>query len=93
MGLRACRTCASRSNGALVTQLQVPAPDSQPLRFDARYPRNFLQQFTIIIRKNFTLYWRLPDYNAVRIFFTCIFGLLIGSIYWRKGNKTCATPS
>ncbi len=84
------RTCVRRSNNELVTQLQVPAPDSQPLRFDKRYPRSFLEQFLIIIRKNFTLYWRLPDYNAVRLFFTCIFGLLIGSIYWRKGNKTCA---
>ncbi|EIE18194.1 putative pleiotropic drug resistance protein 3 [Coccomyxa subellipsoidea C-169] len=78
----------ARSNDELVTQLQVPAPDSQPLRFDKRYPRSFLEQFLIIIRKNFTLYWRLPDYNAVRLFFTCIFSLLIGSIYWRKGNKT-----
>ncbi|BDA47821.1 probable pleiotropic drug resistance protein 1 [Coccomyxa sp. Obi] len=78
----------AKSNEDLVTQLQVPAPDSQPLRFEARFPRSFLQQFMIIIRKNFTLYWRLPDYNAVRLVFTCIFGLLIGSIFWRKGNKT-----
>lgn len=76
----------------MVAQLQVPAPDSQPLRFDKRYPRSLLEQFLIMIRKNFTLYWRLTDYNAVRLFFTCIFGLLIGSIYWRKGNKTCAFP-
>ena len=26
-------------------------------------------------------------YNAVRFFFTCVFGLLIGAIYWRKGQK------
>lgn len=76
----------------MVAQLQVPAPDSQPLRFDKRYPRSLLEQFLIMIRKNFTLYWRLTDYNAVRLFFTCIFGLLIGSIYWRKGNKTYAFP-
>ena len=25
--------------------------------------------------------------SAVRFFFTCAFGLLIGAIYWRKGNK------
>lgn len=71
----------------------MPAPDSQPLHFDKRYPRSLVEQFWIILHKNFTLYWRLPDYNAVRIFFTCIFGLLIGSIYWRKGNKRCTFPS
>ena len=27
--------------------------------------------------------------GAVRFFFTCVFGLLIGAIYWRKGNKRC----
>ena len=41
----------------------------------------------IILRKFFTLYNRMPEYNAVRFFFTCVFGLLIGAIFWRKGNK------
>jgi hypothetical protein len=80
---------ARRSNAELIEQLQVPAPDSQPLHFEKRYARTLLEQFTIILRKNFTIYWRSPDYNAVRLFFTSVFGLLIGSIYWRHGNKRC----
>lgn len=75
----------------MIEELQVPSPDSQPLHFDERYSRTAAEQFMIILHKNFTIYWRSPDYNAVRIFFTCIFGLLIGSIYWRKGNKRSAS--
>ena len=29
---------------------------------------------------------RNPAYNGVRIFFTVIFGLLVGAIYWRLGK-------
>ena len=31
--------------------------------------------------------------GAVRFFFTCVFGLLIGAIYWRKGNKRYSPAS
>jgi len=65
----------------------VPAPDAEPLKFSSKFACSTPQQFMIILRKFFTLYNRMPEYNAVRFFFTCVFGLLIGAIFWRKGNK------
>ncbi|KAF9593932.1 hypothetical protein IFM89_026175 [Coptis chinensis] len=32
-------------------------------------------------------YWRNPQYNAVRIFFTCVCALLFASIFWKMGGK------
>lgn len=68
-------------------QLQHPAEGVAPLKFASKFACSTPQQFLIILRKFFTLYNRMPEYNAVRFFFSCIFGLLIGAIYWRKGQK------
>lgn len=32
----------------------------------------------------------MPDYNTVRIYFTCLFGLVLGAVYWRVGTERCA---
>jgi hypothetical protein len=33
------------------------------------------------------LYWRNPSYNAIRMFFTILSALLLGSIFWNIGSK------
>ncbi len=76
-----------RQRQELIESLQVPAPDAELLKFSSKFACSTPQQFMIILRKFFTLYNRMPEYNAVRFFFTCVFGLLIGAIFWRKGNK------
>ncbi|CAK0748752.1 hypothetical protein CVIRNUC_001857 [Coccomyxa viridis] len=81
----------ARQRQELIESLQHPAPGSEPLKFSSKYARSIPQQFLIILKKFFTLYNRMPEYNAVRFFFTCVFGLLIGAIYWRKGQKRHST--
>ncbi|KAK9902782.1 hypothetical protein WJX75_005811 [Coccomyxa subellipsoidea] len=77
----------ARSTQELVVQLQVPGAKSEPLRFDKQFPRNPLAQFRLILSKNFTVYWRTPEYNAVRMLSTTLLGLLFGSIYWHVGSQ------
>lgn len=33
------------------------------------------------------------QYNTIRMFFTCAFGLVLGSIYWRIGTERCEHPA
>ena len=70
----------------MVVELQKPKEGSQPLKFDSPYSRTWFQQFRWLLWKNNITYWRLPAYNGVRMFFTVVFGLIVGSIYWRLGE-------
>ncbi|EIE18006.1 putative pleiotropic drug resistance protein 3 [Coccomyxa subellipsoidea C-169] len=77
----------ARSTQEMVARLQVPDPNSQPLHFDKQFSRSLLSQFRLLLLKNFTVYWRTPEYNAVRMLSTTLLGLLFGSIYWHIGGR------
>ncbi|KAA6418150.1 MAG: ATP-binding cassette transporter [Trebouxia sp. A1-2] len=51
------------------------------------FSQNLLQQFRLLLLRNSREYWRMPDYNTVRIYFTCLFGLVLGAVYWRIGKQ------
>ena len=53
-----------RERQKLIESLQHPAPGSEPLKFSSKYARSIPQQFLIILKKFFTLYNRMPEYNA-----------------------------
>lgn len=38
-------------------------------------------------------YWRNPDYNLSRFFFTLAAALIIGSIFWKVGTKRFVSSS
>ncbi|KAL7187921.1 hypothetical protein ACSBR1_037877 [Camellia fascicularis] len=37
--------------------------------------------------------WRSPSYNVVRIFFTTLIGLILGSVFWGMGSKRDSTQN
>ena len=84
---RLCPAYVSREVEDMVGELQQPKEGSQPLHFDTAYSRNYYHQFRNLLGKNNITYWRLPQYNGMRMFFTVVFGLLVGSIYWRLGEQ------
>ncbi|KAK9816709.1 hypothetical protein WJX72_004056 [[Myrmecia] bisecta] len=75
----------ARRNHELIQRLSEER--GEKLHFDSQYPTSFLTQTGLILKKNFQTYWRSPQYNTVRFSFTVLVGLLIGSIYWRRGLK------
>ena len=77
----------NRRNKALVNELRVPAPGSKDLSFPTQFPLNFVQQLWCILWKQNLTYWRSPDYNLVRGFFTFCTALICGSIFWGVGRK------
>ncbi|KAK3165312.1 hypothetical protein QOZ80_1AG0031670 [Eleusine coracana subsp. coracana] len=73
-------------NKALVKQLSKPPPGSCDLYFPTEYSQSAFDQFKFCLWKQWLTYWRSPDYNLVRIFFTLFTALLLGVIFWRVGR-------
>ncbi len=76
-----------RRNEVLVKQLSSPAPDAEDLSFPTKYAQSFWQQCLACSWKQHCSYWRNPLYNVVRLLFTIICALLLGSIFWGLGHN------
>ncbi|RWR92141.1 ABC transporter-like protein [Cinnamomum micranthum f. kanehirae] len=76
---------------ALIRSQSVPAAHSEPLKFPTKYPQNVITQFKACLWKQNLVYWRSPQYNAVRLFFTVFSALIFGSVFWDLGSKRNTT--
>ncbi|KAL6781800.1 hypothetical protein ACKKBF_B09460 [Auxenochlorella protothecoides x Auxenochlorella symbiontica] len=45
-----------------------------------------MEQFRVNLRRNFLMYWRLPEYNITRFASTILIALVFGSMFWRLGS-------
>ncbi|KAF5204930.1 Abc transporter g family member [Thalictrum thalictroides] len=72
---------------ASIECLSNPLPDSQPLMFSTTYSQDSLAQFRTCLWKQNLVYWRIPAYNAVRLFFTAFCALILGSVFLNVGSK------
>jgi hypothetical protein len=63
---------ACRRNEALVQELSQPSAGSQPLHFERPYAASTWQQFSVLMRRWLTSYWRNPGYNATRLVFCVV---------------------
>nr|XP_043635485.1 ABC transporter G family member 31 [Erigeron canadensis] len=71
----------------LIQQTSTPQPGSEPLHFSSKYSQSGLTQFKTCLWKQNLVYWRSPDYNVVRLFFTTMCALIVGSVFWDVGSK------
>ncbi|KAK1394296.1 hypothetical protein POM88_013352 [Heracleum sosnowskyi] len=76
---------------ASIKQYSIPPEGSRPLHFDSTYSQNLISQFKICLWKQNLVYFRSPNYNAVRILFTIGSALIIGSVFWDRGSKRGTT--
>ncbi|KAL4180863.1 hypothetical protein AMTRI_Chr12g234470 [Amborella trichopoda] len=74
-------------NMALIEELSKPTPGSQDLHFETQFSQPFMVQAVACLWTQHWSYWRNPQYNAVRFFFTLVAALLFGSIFWDMGSK------
>ncbi|KAA8540358.1 hypothetical protein F0562_024723 [Nyssa sinensis] len=74
-------------NKALVKELSTPPPNTKDLYFPTQYSQSTWGQFKSCLWKQWWTYWRSPDYNLVRYFFTLAAALLVGTIFWQVGTK------
>lgn len=76
-----------RRNKALVKELSTPPPGANDLYFHTQHSQSTWGQFKSCLWKQWWTYWRSPDYNLVRYFFTLAAALMIGTIFWDVGSK------
>nr|GMC51039.1 pleiotropic drug resistance protein 2-like [Ipomoea batatas] len=74
-------------NQELIKELSTPSPGSNDLHFPTKYSQTFVEQCKACFWKQHWSYWRNPHYNAIRMFITILTGILIGIIFWDKGDK------
>ncbi|XP_047316976.1 ABC transporter G family member 35-like [Impatiens glandulifera] len=75
-------------NKTLVKELSVPPPGNKNIFFSTQYSQSTWGQFKSCLWKQWITYWRSPDYNLVRNFFTLIAALMVGTIFWQVANKS-----
>ncbi|KAL8516358.1 hypothetical protein ACS0TY_014856 [Phlomoides rotata] len=80
-----------RDVDASIQRLSVPPEHSEPLKFNSTYSKDAISQFRICLWKQRLVYWRSPSYNAVRLFFTTLSALILGSVFWGVGSKRDST--
>ncbi|VAH98599.1 unnamed protein product [Triticum turgidum subsp. durum] len=71
----------------LIEELSVPDSGTKPLKFTTEFSHGCLTQFGVCLLKQGLIYWRSPEYNVVRLFYTTIASLIFGSIFWNVGMK------
>ncbi|CAI9281118.1 unnamed protein product [Lactuca saligna] len=74
-------------NKAMVKELSVPPLGVEDLHFETQYAQSMWGQFTSCLWKMWWSYWRNPDYNLVRFFFTLLCALMVGTVFWKVGSK------
>jgi len=77
-----------RRNKELVKTLSTPVRGAKDLHFPTQYAQSFWMQIVACLWKTKCTYWRSPDYNCVRYFFTLGTALLFGTMFWNIGQKT-----
>ncbi|KAF2301169.1 hypothetical protein GH714_020610 [Hevea brasiliensis] len=78
-------------NKALVKELSTPPAGAKDLYFASQYSQSPWGQFKSCLWKQWWTYWRSPDYNLVRYFFTLAAALMVGTIFWKVGTKKDTT--
>ena len=76
-----------------IAKAEVPDPNVPPLEFETLYARSTWEQYLICCRKFNITYWRTPEYNGTRFYFSLAVALIFGTVFWKLGNKTCAPHS
>ncbi|KAH9331695.1 hypothetical protein KI387_003803 [Taxus chinensis] len=76
-----------QQNQALIKELNAPAPGSRDLHFESQYSQSFLTQTQACLWKQNWSYWRNPEYNAIRFYFSLVSALLFGTIFWKVGSN------
>ena len=83
MALAHCRVMDNIIARACEPEASAPLP-----KFDTRFARSFMEQYLLCCRKFYTLYWRNPEYNATRFYFSVAVALIFGTVFWKLGGKT-----
>ncbi|KAK2076468.1 hypothetical protein QBZ16_000993 [Prototheca wickerhamii] len=73
---------------ATVDAAHEPEPGAQDIALADLEVTGAMRQSTALLHRNFTMYWRAPDYNITRFGVTLLVGFVFGSLAWKQGDET-----
>ncbi|EEF48301.1 ATP-binding cassette transporter, putative [Ricinus communis] len=76
-----------RRNKAFLKELSRPPPGSKDLHFPSQFAQPLLTQCIACLWKQHLSYWRNPTYASVRLLFTTLIALMMGTVFWNLGSK------
>ena len=71
----------------IISAYHDPKEGAAPLNYGEMQVSTPWQQFRALLGRNFTMYWRSPEYNLTRFAITILVGLIFGSLFWRQGDN------
>ena len=74
-----------RQYDKLLAEFSSPKEGTQALKFDTKHPKPFWVQFQTVFAKYTAAYWRMPEYNGMRLLYAVMMGFVFGAIFWRNG--------
>ncbi|KAK2076469.1 hypothetical protein QBZ16_000994 [Prototheca wickerhamii] len=74
-----------------LTAAHDPAPGAEDIDEAQLREPSPTAQFAQLLRRNFVMYWRAPDYNMTRLLVTLLVGFVFGSLAWKQGDETGST--
>jgi hypothetical protein len=89
---------AKRSEAAVTEAVEAglagpaPTPPGGAAAAGTEYAAPRMRQLKLLMWRQALRYWRLPEYNAIRMLVTLTFALVIGSLYWDKGQVFDCSP-
>jgi hypothetical protein len=60
--------------------------DAAPSMSGGAYAASYWVQLQELLRRQSTRYWRLPQYNGIRLVVALAFALIVGSLYFDQGK-------
>ncbi|GAU19334.1 hypothetical protein TSUD_336200 [Trifolium subterraneum] len=76
-----------RRNKDLISELSIPAPDSEDLNFPSKYSRSLFTQCKACLWKQHWSYWRNSQHNGLRFLFTIVASTFLGCTLFGIGSK------
>ncbi|PNY05570.1 pleiotropic drug resistance protein 1-like [Trifolium pratense] len=76
-----------RRNKDLISELSIPAPDSENLHYPSKYSRSLFTQCKACLWKQHWSYWRNSRYNGLRFLFTTVASTFLGCMFFGIGSK------
>eukprot|EP00871_Galdieria_phlegrea_P002260 jgi/Galph1/3034/GphlegSOOS_G1687.1 len=62
-----------------------------PIHFQHYMASSFMQQLVVVVRRSFLQYWRMPEYNLVRLVLNICAALLMGSAFYHVPRTQLGT--
>jgi ABC-type multidrug transport system ATPase subunit/ABC-type multidrug transport system permease subunit len=83
VALYATSSLHQQTEALIMKEITSPAATRREISFPTKYEQPLWEQCVACLWKQQKSYWRNPVYNVVRVVYTTVCGLTLGSVFWK----------